>query len=191
MFFFAVYPATLVYIFLYHRYEVKTGFKNLINSFRKKKNAEVGQYQDVHNRLMKAYPEVPEWHYLIVLVAAIAFGVAGIAGWETYATSGVVLHGIILALVFVVPVGIIKDMTGVEVTLNVLAEFIGGSKVAGNAVSEAHFLAHTCIVKEKEEEKKKTGPPPQLAMNYFKSFGYVACAHAVWFANDLKLAHYI
>lgn len=28
-------------------------------------------------------------------------------------------------------------------------------------------------------------------MNYFKSFGYVTCAHAVWFANDLKLAHYI
>ena len=28
-------------------------------------------------------------------------------------------------------------------------------------------------------------------MNYFKSFGYVTCAHAVWFANDLKLAHYV
>lgn len=28
-------------------------------------------------------------------------------------------------------------------------------------------------------------------MNYFKSFGYVTCAHAVSFANDLKLAHYI
>lgn len=31
----------------------------------------------------------------------------------------------------------------------------------------------------------------QLAMNYFKSFGYVTCAHAISFANDLKLAHYI
>lgn len=28
-------------------------------------------------------------------------------------------------------------------------------------------------------------------MNYFKSFGYVTCAHAISFANDLKLAHYI
>jgi hypothetical protein len=50
-------------------------------------------------------------------------------------------------------------MTGIEVTLNVLAEFIGGSWVEGNA----------------------------LAMNFFKSFGYVTCAHAVWFSNDLKL----
>lgn len=28
-------------------------------------------------------------------------------------------------------------------------------------------------------------------MNYFKSFGYVTTAHAISFANDLKLAHYI
>lgn len=28
-------------------------------------------------------------------------------------------------------------------------------------------------------------------MNYFKSFGYVTCAHAISFANDLKIAHYI
>lgn len=145
LFFFAVYPATLVYIFLYHRYEIKTGFKNLINSFRKNKDSEVGQYQDVHNRLMKAYPEVPEWHYLIVLLAAIAFGVAGIAGWETYTTPGVVFYGIILALIFVVPVGIVKAMTGVEVTLNVLAEFIGGSWVAGNAVSAPYTLSPPLI----------------------------------------------
>jgi OPT family oligopeptide transporter len=54
-------------------------------------------------------------------------------------------------------------VTGIEVTLNVLAEFIGGAWVAGNA----------------------------LAMNYFKSYGYVACATALRFTNDLKLAHYV
>ena len=80
---------------------------------------------------------------MITLLIAIAFGIAGIAGWETYTTPGVVFYGIALCLIFVVPIGIIKAITGIEVTLNVLAEFIGGSWVAGNA----------------------------LAMNYFKSFG--------------------
>jgi hypothetical protein len=122
------------------------------------------------------------------LLIAIAFAVAGIAGFETYTSPGVVFYGLILCLIFVVPVGIVKAMTGLEVTLNVLAEFIGGSWVEGNA----------------------------LAMNYFKSFGYVAvqpspktymrtretdmaslllsyvtCAHAVWFASDLKLGLYL
>jgi len=80
---------------------------------------------------------------MIVLLIAVAFGIAGIAGWETYTSPGVVFYGIILCLIFVIPVGIVKAMTGVEVTLNVLAEFIGGSWVEGNA----------------------------LAMNYFKAFG--------------------
>ena len=165
MFFFGVYTSTLTYAALYHRREIITGFKGLINSFRrsKPKPDHDDHTMDVHHRLMKAYPEVPEWWYLVCLVVAIGFGVAGITGWDTYTSPGVVFYGLALCVVFVIPVGIIKAMTGIEVTLNVLAEFIGGSFVEGNA----------------------------LAMNYFKSFGYVTCAHAVWFSNDLKLAHYV
>ncbi|KAM0815560.1 putative OPT oligopeptide transporter protein-domain-containing protein [Seiridium cardinale] len=163
MFFFGIYTATVSYAYLYHRYEIVMGFRNLFNSFRKNKDSNVGVYSDVHNRLMSKYAEVPEWWYSLVIVVAIAFGCAGIAGWETYTSVGVVFYGLVLCALFVIPVGIIKAMTGIEVTLNVLAEFIGGSWVQGNA----------------------------LAMNYFKSFGYVTCAHAVWFSNDLKLAHYV
>lgn len=77
---------------------------------------------------------VSEWWYLGTLIVAAAFGFAGVAGWPTFTTPGVVPYGVALALVFVVPVGIIKAMTGIEVTLNVLAEFIGGVWVQGNAV---------------------------------------------------------
>ncbi|KAL1858007.1 hypothetical protein VTK73DRAFT_7975 [Phialemonium thermophilum] len=55
--FFAIYPATLVYIYLYHRYEIAMGFRSLVNSFRRKRVAQEGQYQDIHNRLMAKYPE--------------------------------------------------------------------------------------------------------------------------------------
>jgi hypothetical protein len=44
----------------------------------------------------------------------------------------------------------------------VLAEFLGGVWFPGNA----------------------------LAMNFFKSYGYVTTAHTLNFAQDLKLAHY-
>ncbi|KAK8022808.1 OPT oligopeptide transporter [Apiospora rasikravindrae] len=165
--FFAIYTASLTYIALNHWFEVKMGFKNLFNSFRRTKNQQGGEaggeYTDVHNRLMRRYPEVPEWWYAVCLVVAIAFGVAGVAAYPTETTPGVVFYGLVLCLIFIIPVGIIKSMTGIEVTLNVLAEFIGGAFVPGNATS----------------------------LNFFKSFGYVTCAHAVWFANDLKLAHYI
>ena len=163
--FFGIYTSTLTYAALYHHHEITMGFKALFGSFRRNKTevVEEEQHVDVHNRLMRKYPEVPEWWYLLCLVGAIACGIGGIVGWDTETSPGVIFYGLALCLVFVVPVGIIKAMTGIEVTLNVLAEFIGGSFVQGNA----------------------------LAMNYFKSFGYVTCAHAIWFSNDLKLAHYV
>ncbi|KIH86422.1 hypothetical protein SPBR_08121 [Sporothrix brasiliensis 5110] len=193
VFFFAIYPATLVYIGLNHRYEFVMGMKNVFAharhivrrlysrearaAYRTQRatggnggivqddggNNASSTYQDVHNRLMAAYPEVSELWYMAVLLAAVAFGVAGIAGWQTYTTPGVVFYGIVLCVVFVIPVGIVKAMTGIEVTLNVLAEFIGGSWSGGNA----------------------------LAMNYFKAYGYVTCASALRFSGDLKLAHYL
>ncbi|KAK0382933.1 hypothetical protein NLU13_8849 [Sarocladium strictum] len=163
LFFFAIYTSTLTYAALYHRREIIMGFRGLINSFRKKTSFEEEHTLDVHNRLMKAYVDAPDWWYLACLGCAIGLGVAAVAGWDTHTSVGVVFYGIALCIVFVIPVGIIKAMTGIEVTLNVLAEFIGGSFADGNA----------------------------LAMNYFKSFGYVTCAHAVWFSNDLKLAHYV
>lgn len=166
MFFFSIYTSTMSYAYLYHRHEIGMGFRNLWHSIKPNKNrgeSSKYEYKDVHTKLMEAYPEAPEWWYLLTLVIAIAFGCAGIAGWQTYTSVGVVFFGIALCLIFVIPVGIIKAITGIEVTLNVLAEFIGGSWVAGNA----------------------------LAMNFFKAYGYVTCATALRFSNDLKIAHYV
>lgn len=162
---FSLYSGSIVYAYLYHRDEIIMGFKDLINSFRPSKRDEVEKSRvlDVHNRLMKAYPEVPEWWYMICLVLATALGCAAIANWPTYTSVGVVFYGILLCLVFIVPVGIINAVTGIEVPLAVLAEFIGGSWVEGNA----------------------------LAMSFFKVYGYVTCSHALYFSNDLKLAHYL
>lgn len=60
-FFFAVYSAIIAHVALNHRYEIMTGFKSLFASFRRKKDDESGNpnraYDDVHNRLMAAYPE--------------------------------------------------------------------------------------------------------------------------------------
>jgi len=152
--FFAIYSAVVSYAFLYHRHEIAMGFKNL---FKRKKAL---GYTDVHNKLMSVYPEVSEWVYLSVLLVAAALGIAGIAAWETYTTPAVVIYGIILCAVAVVPVGIIAAITGLEVvslrvmprkadradftpptrqTLNVIAEFIGGSWVAGNALAMNYF----------------------------------------------------
>jgi len=100
---------------------------------------------------------------MAILLASIACGIAGVLAYPTYTTPGVVFFGIGMTVVFIVPIGVIRAMTGVEVPLAILAEFIGGSLFPGNA----------------------------LAMNYMKAYGFVTASHAIWFSNDLKLAHYV
>ena len=180
-FFFAIYPALIVYVALNHRYEVAVGLKNtgryfkdgfarlFSKSAREESKVESsgaaagGTYQDVHNRLMAVYPEVSEFWYMCILVTAISFAIAGLTHWQTFTTPGVIFYGLLLCVVFVVPIGIVAGITGIPVTLNVLAEFIGGNFSHGNA----------------------------LELNYFKTFGYITCASAINFSSDLKLAHYV
>ncbi|KAK8252420.1 OPT oligopeptide transporter protein-domain-containing protein [Phyllosticta capitalensis] len=155
--FFALYAATISHAFLYHRREIWRGFKGL------RKCRDQGFYKDVHNRLMAAYPEVPHWWYFVTLLLAVGCAVGGIQGWPTYTTPLVVLYGLLLCLVFVVPIGIMYAVTGMQVLLFVLAEFIGGLFMSGNG----------------------------LAVNYFKGFACITTAHALRFSNSLKMAHYV
>jgi hypothetical protein len=94
------------------------GLRSIWGSFRRKDKQSRGQYQDVHNRLMAKYEDAPEWWYLVLLLVAIGFGVGAIAGWQTYTTPGVVFYGLLLCAIFVVPVGIVKATTGIEVCNN-------------------------------------------------------------------------
>lgn len=57
----------------------------------------------------------PEWWYAILNLVAIALGCAAIAAWPTFTSVGVVFFGLALAMVFVIPTGIIKATTGMEV----------------------------------------------------------------------------
>ncbi|PVF97003.1 OPT-domain-containing protein [Serendipita vermifera] len=155
--FFAIYPATLVYAYLYHRHEIVRGFKSLVRKHDKK-----ALNRDVHNRLMSTYPEAPEWWYAVLLLVAIGLGLIALLKYPTNATVGSLFMGIAIAIIFIVPIGVIYAVTNMQVTLNVLAEFIGGLLFPGNA----------------------------LAMNMFKSYGYVTTARALVFAQDLKLGHY-
>jgi hypothetical protein len=96
------------------------GFKGLF-----RRGGRSAGFTDVHNRLMSVYPDVGEIWYFAILCFAILCGCLGVGLWETYTTPAVVIYGIILCAFCVIPVGIIKAITGLEVTMNVLAEFIG------------------------------------------------------------------
>ncbi|RFU36073.1 hypothetical protein B7463_g213, partial [Scytalidium lignicola] len=156
--FFAIYLATVVYVALYHSKEFIGGVKSAL----KWRNAR-DEFNDVHNRLMKAYKEAPEWWYLSLLGISFILACVCCAHYNTGMPIWGVVFAIGLALVLQVPIGIVQAVTNVEVTNNVLAEYIGGYAI----------------------------PNKPIANMLFKSYGYIASAQAVQFAQDLKLGHYM
>lgn len=165
IFFFSVYTATITYTLLRHRHEIWHGIRGAMANIFKSNDATIAETgeSDVHMRHMKKYKEVPEWWYLTVLLLAAGLGMAAVAVWPTGTSPAVVVYGMLLCAIFVIPIGIIYSMTGTQVLLNVLAEFIGGAFSGGNAVS----------------------------MCFFKTYGYLTCAQALNLAQDLKQGHYV
>jgi len=73
-FFFAAYTASVTHAILFHYHHMWMGLKCLFSTKYRLK-----QQNDVHNRLMRRYPEAPLWWYATVFVIAFVLGVGALA----------------------------------------------------------------------------------------------------------------
>jgi len=157
-FFFAFYTSGLVHAGLYHWKPIVGGFK----AMRDWRNPQTG-YNDLHNRLMRTYPEVPEWWFGLVLLVSLVLGIIMVEIYDTQFPIWGFVVCIGLAFVFVIPAGMITAVSNVQITLNVIAELIGGFALPGKP----------------------------LANMLFKSYGLLVTSQAISYASDLKLGHYL
>ena len=125
----------------------------------KQKNEE----NDIHNRLMKSYPDVPDWVFAVFLAIMICVQVA-VSLWTPF-TMPVwsVFLCIGITFFFLLPIGIITAITGLQLGLNVLSEFVIGLLIPGQTV----------------------------AVIAFKSLGTNTIIQGLSLIADLKLGHYM
>jgi len=112
---------------------------------------------------MLKYREAPDWWYLVLFVIIFALGLTSCLAWETHLPWWGFVVSQIIAIVFVIPVGMIQAVTNIQIGLNVITEFIVGYMLPGRPI----------------------------AMMMFKMFGYISMSQALAFCQDLKLAHYL
>ena len=91
----------------------------------------------------------------------ISFGV--VLGWPTGFPAWAYVVCILLPMIWVIPIGLIQGITNIQLGLNVLSEFIIGYMVPGRPI----------------------------AMMMFKNYAYTTMSQALYFAQDLKLGHYM
>ncbi|KAH6579991.1 hypothetical protein BASA61_009979 [Batrachochytrium salamandrivorans] len=118
---------------------------------------------DIHNELMKAYPDIPEWMYLcwlvfwlIVMLFVGIYTPFHLPWWGT-------LFGLVIAFVFLIPYGIIQGSSGQQLGLNIITELIMGLIIPGQTV----------------------------AVMTFKSYSYNIMIQALSLTYDLKAGHYL
>lgn len=150
---FAAVTAIVVHTYLYNGTEI----------WARLKNSQHGG-EDVHRRLMRAYKEVPEWWYGILTVVTIGLGILTTKFWDTeLPVWGFIVVCVGLAVLLMVPEGILQGTTNQRVFLNIITEMIAGYAWPGKPI--ANLMV--------------------------KCYGYNAVKHGMDFEQDLKLGQYM
>ncbi|EGG10787.1 putative oligopeptide transporter [Melampsora larici-populina 98AG31] len=177
--FFALYSSNVVHAALYYRRYIMSGFSHLFSSFQvsylfKKLKRTSGEklpksniqedtmYSDVHCRLMQAYPEVPEWWFMLVGVVSIMMAIFMLKYYESEMPTMPIwglAFSFAIALVLIVPIGIMSAVASVSATLNVLSELVAGYALVGRP----------------------------LGLMLCKTYGYITTAQAIGYASDMKI----
>ncbi|KAI1310687.1 OPT family small oligopeptide transporter [Xylaria venustula] len=149
---FGALTAALVHVGVFHGKEIWYRFKTARN-----------QEPDIHLKMMKKYTEAPDWWYLALLLGSVALGLGTALGYDTQLPWWTFLISIILALVFVVPTGMVLAISNIVLSLNVISPFIAGFIIPGRPIG----------------------------VMVFKVFSTITLGQAQTYSTDLKLAHYM
>ncbi|EKM53364.1 uncharacterized protein PHACADRAFT_259684 [Phanerochaete carnosa HHB-10118-sp] len=133
--------------------------KNLMNGFKRIKI----EKDDIHAKLMRSYPEVPDWWYLGVFAVFLALMIVAQEVWQTGLPVWALLLSLALPVLYTLPAGFIFATSGQSVALNLLAQIIPGGLLPGKPIANM----------------------------IFKGYTIQTLAEALSFVQDLKLGHYI
>jgi len=122
-----------------------------------------GDEPDVHTKMMKKYPEVPNWWYMVMALVMLGVSLVSILAYDTKLTWWAFFIALLISLVFTIPIGMIQAITNIQLGLNVITEFVIGYMQPGRPIG----------------------------MMLFKTYGYITMTQALTFCQDLKMGHYM
>ncbi|KAI9347802.1 OPT oligopeptide transporter protein-domain-containing protein [Zopfochytrium polystomum] len=151
---FVVFAATIVHVYLWYGKDIWKRFTTAMKDLDR---------DDIHSKLMEAYDDVPDWWYMVLLGVNIIVGIV-VCQWGGFDLPfwGVFL-ALLLAMVSIIPIGTIQAISGQQVGLNVMSEFLIGLILPGRIA----------------------------AVMSFKTLSYMSMHQGLFLVQDLKLGHYV
>ncbi|KAF9905904.1 hypothetical protein BX616_000893 [Lobosporangium transversale] len=149
---FAGLSSMITHTWLYHR-------QKLVAQWKQSRD----HSEDIHHKLMQAYPEVPDWWYGTLFIVMTIIAVITCEVWDYKLPWWGVILAVALAAFFALPVGLIQAITNQQPGLNIITEYVIGYILPGRPIANVTF----------------------------KTLGYISMAQAMTFTSDLKLGHYM
>ncbi|OAD76693.1 hypothetical protein PHYBLDRAFT_142208 [Phycomyces blakesleeanus NRRL 1555(-)] len=118
---------------------------------------------DIHARLMDRYKEVPDWWYALLFVISLGVSFATITVWPSDMPWWALIIAVVLAFVWLIPIGIVTAITSQSPTISMITEWVFGVIRPGHPIGNMMF----------------------------KTYGYITVRQALLFSQDLKLGHYM
>lgn len=107
---FALSTCVIVHTALYHGRSLWNGVKKIRV-----------EPDDIHAKLMRSYPEVPDWWYASAFLFFFALAIVAVEVWNTGVPVWALLLSIMLPVIYILPSGFIYAMTGQPVSSSSLS----------------------------------------------------------------------
>ncbi|KAF9929028.1 hypothetical protein FBU30_001937 [Linnemannia zychae] len=145
--------ACVTHVICFYGTEIMTSWRSAIGS----------KDEDIHTRLMRVYPEMPQLWYAIfyIVMLGLSIMVCEVYGLQLPWWGVLVACGI--AWMLTLPICAMAAITGFSPGLNVITELICGYMLPGKPIANMTF----------------------------KCYGYMAMAQCMTLLSDLKLGHYM
>ncbi|CAG8704121.1 2547_t:CDS:10, partial [Acaulospora morrowiae] len=121
------------------------------------------EVEDIHCKMMKNYEEIPNSWYACIFVTMLVISMVLCYISGSHLPWWGLLIAVGLAMIMVLPIGVIQAVSNNQVGLNVITEMICGYIFPGRPIANV----------------------------YFKCYGYMAMHQCLSFVCDLKLGHYM
>ncbi len=121
---FALSTALLVHTVLYHSRTIYNGIKGVQT-----------EDEDVHAKLMRAYPEVPDSWYASICLAFFMTAVVTIEVWPTDMPVWALALSVLIPALYLIPCGFIFAVTGQGTSINLIGQIIPGVLLNGRPLA--------------------------------------------------------
>ena len=138
---FVYYTFSIVYVFVKYRYALKKCFVGMVVNTWKRRSIYTG-FNDGASRMLRKYPEVPEWWYSIIFLVGFVISIVSVAAFPTTTPWWSIFGLTGIGFVLTVPWVIIQSVADTGINLGVIWQVLPGVWFPGKPIAQLMLLMY-------------------------------------------------